>query len=90
MVCDRCAALPAKFRRHPAPNTLRVGTDWRSLAQLVCPRCGASRQIPDATELLLDTLLRLDRVGLGAGTPPLLNARDPRDGQFSLTESGSN
>jgi hypothetical protein len=76
MVCDRCAALPAELRRHPAPNAIRVATGWRALAELVCVRCGASRHVPDSTDLLLKTLLRLDRVGLGAGTPPLLQAHD--------------
>lgn len=76
MVCDRCATLPAELRRHPAPNAIRVATDWRALAELVCVRCGASRLVPDTTSLLLETLIRLDRVGLGAGTPPLLNRVD--------------
>jgi hypothetical protein len=76
MVCEKCAALPPELRRHPAPNSVSVATGWRSLAELVCVRCGASRRLPDATELLLATLVRLDRVGLGAGTPPLLHTGD--------------
>jgi hypothetical protein len=77
MVCERCAALPAELRRHPAPNAVSVAPDWRALSQLVCGRCGASRHVRDSTDLLLDTLVRLDRVGLGAGTPPLLHTGDP-------------
>jgi hypothetical protein len=75
MVCDSCAALPPEFRKHPAPYAIQVATAWRALAAFVCSRCGASRRLPDSTNLLLDTLIRLDHVGLGAGTPPLLQYR---------------
>ncbi len=72
MLCERCAALPVELRRHPAPNSVRVASNWRALAALVCSRCGASRRLPDSTNLLLDTLIRLDRVGFGAEASPLL------------------
>jgi hypothetical protein len=72
MVCDKCAALPEELRKHPAPSAVQVAVNWRALAALVCRRCGASRRVPDSTGLLLDTLIRLDRVGMAAGAPPLL------------------
>lgn len=72
MLCERCAALPIELRRHPAPNSVRTSATWQTLAALVCGRCGASRRLPDSTKLLLDTLIRLDRVGFGAEAAPLL------------------
>ena len=80
MVCERCAALPPDLRRHPAPTAVRFGSDGRALSALICPRCGGSRSFDESTRLLLDTLSRLDRLRLGAGTPPLLQT----------TPSGSN
>ena len=74
MVCQRCAALPVALRRHPAPNRVLKATGSTALADLVCERCGASCGLPDSTGLLLETLIRLDRVGFGAETPPLLRA----------------
>ena len=75
MICDVCAALPEELRRHPAPNPVRVAKGFCGLSALVCSRCGASRRLPDTAGLLLETLIRLDRVGLGAETPPLLGKR---------------
>jgi len=73
MVCDSCAALSPELRRHPAAKGVAVARNWKSLAALVCIRCGASpKPFVDSTELLLETLLRLDRVGFGASAPPLL------------------
>lgn len=73
MVCESCAALSPELRIHPAAKAVAVARQWRSLAALVCNRCGASpKAYVDPTDLLLETLVRLDRLGLGASAPPLL------------------
>jgi len=73
MVCDSCAALSPELRQHPAPRRVAVARNWQALAALVCIRCGASpKPFVDPTDLLLEMLTRLDRVGYGASAPPLL------------------
>lgn len=77
MVCESCSGLSPELRRHPAANGVAVARSSETLAALVCIRCGASpKAFTDPTDLLLDTLVLLDRVGFGASAPPLLRGSE--------------
>jgi hypothetical protein len=72
MLCERCASLPLELRRHRGPASVIFAPEGGALAQIVCHRCGGKRNPLGATGLLLDILLQLDQLGLGAGAAPLL------------------
>ncbi|HEX8691008.1 MAG TPA: hypothetical protein VF746_01100 [Longimicrobium sp.] len=77
MLCSACRELPPEIRRHPGPGSQAVPPG--RLRALVCERCGRMAGFAGEPPSLLDTLMRLERAGLGVAGP-LLAARRPHPG----------
>jgi hypothetical protein len=70
MVCSSCAALPHEVRRHPPSGWVPAPPENGALGALICDRCGTAHRASPASTLV-DTLVRLERAGLGVAGPLL-------------------
>jgi hypothetical protein len=70
MACSKCSkddpGVSGRWRLTPRAQQLGM------LGVVVCSECGAVRPMLRAADPGMRVLARLARVGLGAGTPPLL------------------
>ncbi|MFO7260823.1 MAG: hypothetical protein DIU52_006690 [bacterium] len=77
MLCGNCQALVRELTGQSAPQTWlkkAVPAGLEPLRMFLCEQCLALLPAADSTDLLLRTLSRLARFGLGAQTRPLLTA----------------